>query len=81
MIDIASLPKPPKTTNEEIRHYETETLRYIEGHNTIARKQNELKGAQHRSGFEELLAIFAPVLAVIALALRITKVTGELRLP
>jgi hypothetical protein len=80
LIDISSLPQAPKTQEQSIVRYEKEIFDNFENHNAIVRKRIDLQKAQHRSNAEETLAILAPLLAVIALALRITKVTGELRL-
>lgn len=45
----------------------------------FARRRQALLVAQKRSGVEETLVIIAPLFAVLALALRVTKVTGEIR--
>jgi len=40
----------------------------------------ELKAATARTDTEEMFVFFSPIFLAVALALRITKVTGEIRL-
>lgn len=78
--DIGDLPKPPVATDPSIPATEQEMYDGFKTHNTIAQKRQALRDASNRSESEKLFVIIAPVLAVLALALRITKVTGELRI-
>ncbi|HWY60172.1 MAG TPA: hypothetical protein VNZ03_37270 [Terriglobales bacterium] len=52
----------------------------IHGHNQWVERRTELGLATKQSMGEDILRLFSPVLLALALALRITKVTGELRL-
>lgn len=49
-------------------------------HNDFMSKRAALEAARERSEDEEMVAVLSPILLAVALALRITKVTGELRL-
>jgi hypothetical protein len=49
-------------------------------YNQSRRELEELIASQNRSGFEMSVAILGPLLLAFALALRMTKVTGELKL-
>lgn len=80
MVDTSSLPKPPETTEGSTSLYDREMRDGFVAHNVIVHKRQMLQQALNRSALEEFLVIIAPLLAVIALALRITKVTGEIRL-
>jgi hypothetical protein len=81
VIDLDSLPKPPPAMQESnIPKVEQEIFDDFKLHNEIARRRQALLIAQKRSGSEENLVILAPLFAVVALALRLTKVTGEIRL-
>jgi hypothetical protein len=80
IIDTASLPKPPPATDPSIHFTQKEMYDAFDTHNLIAHKRQALQDALRRSEWEKFLAIISPLLAVIALALRITKVTGEIRL-
>jgi hypothetical protein len=80
IIDIPSLPKPLEATDPSIPKLEQEMFDAFKTHNAIALKRKALQEASKRSESEQFFVIVAPVLAVFALALRITKVTGEIRL-
>jgi len=80
IIDTSSLPKPPPATDPSIHFAEREMYDAFQTHNLIARKRQALQDALQRSEWEKFLVVMSPLLAVIALALRITKVTGEIRL-
>jgi hypothetical protein len=80
IIDTASLPKPPPSTEPSIHFAQKEMYDAFDTHNLIAHKRQALQEALRRSDWEKFVAVISPLLAVIALALRITKVTGEIRL-
>lgn len=73
--------KPSKIPdNEAIRDYlQTIEICFLDYKETRS-EYLELKAASQKSGFEELFFYLSPVLLCIALALRITKVTGEIKL-
>jgi hypothetical protein len=50
----------------------------IRRYNEAAAKSKELSGAMQRPEIESILAVIGPPLLAVALALRITKVTGEI---
>ena len=52
----------------------------VEEYNLLVREHSKLTASQGKSEFEKTLAMLSPVLLAVALALRITKVTGEIRL-
>lgn len=79
-IDTANLPAAPKTTEDGILFAEREIHAGFDSHNAIVSRRQALESNLARSEFELTMAILAPLLAVIALALRMAKVTGELRL-
>ena len=52
----------------------------VEEYNLLVREHTGLLQSQEKSEFERTLAMLSPLLLAVALALRITKVTGEIRL-
>jgi hypothetical protein len=80
LIDVPTLPKAPDSRGPGISGVEKEMLDAIATHNEFVRRREALQQAAERSDLERFLAMIAPVLAVLATALRLTKVTGELRL-
>ena len=80
VIDVSGLPVPPKADVNDLASIVRELYGGIDRHNVIARKREALRAYLSRSDFELTLAELAPLLAIIALALRVAKVTGEIRL-
>jgi hypothetical protein len=79
-IDTSQLPAAPRSSEQTILRFEAEISDAFRRHNTLVDKRKALEAAQSRSDLEELIAVLSPICAMLALALRITKVTGELRL-
>ena len=52
----------------------------VDVYNLVVREHAGLLESQEKSEFERTLAMLSPLLLAVALALRITKVTGEIRL-
>jgi hypothetical protein len=72
---ISSFGKPPLGGDEWARN---SFLESVENYNSIVRAIGELDNAIRPTGFELFLKILGPTLIAIALALRITKVAGEI---
>ena len=79
-IDVSKLPARPPATEEQITRYEQEMFDRIREHNLLVERRRALEASKNRSEFEETLSVLSPLFAVLALALRVTKVTGEIRL-
>lgn len=79
-IELPSAVKRPAVTDKMLLDVFYATEAYIQHYNENQKALEELTALQQRSGLEVDVAMFAPVLIAAALALRITKVTGEVLL-
>jgi hypothetical protein len=76
LVDLAGAPPPQVTDRWHIESLSEQVDRY----NAVIRARNELAASSKPSEGEILLMIFGPYFLGVAVALRITKVTGEIRL-
>lgn len=76
-INIAEFAGPQPSVGEPLAysHLSQSVARYNEAVEDI----QQLKGAKQSSNFESVIRFLGPALVALALALRITKVTGEIR--
>lgn len=75
-----SLPSPPPVTNAGLKE-DIEVIRQsVEEFNASGANFKRLESETQRHGSEEVLLVISPLLIAFALALRITKVTGEIRI-
>lgn len=73
--------KPEKNPkNKVLIEYISNIKKYFEYYQTDRNEYITLKKASFKSDFEKTLFYLSPILLCIALALRITKVTGEIKL-
>jgi hypothetical protein len=77
--DEILLPEP-NITEDDLKSILREFRQQIAYHNERARQLSEVRSAAARSDTQQALIMISPLLLAIALALRITKVTGEIRL-
>jgi hypothetical protein len=79
-VDLKNLPSEPTVSETDLR----ETLRgfhnQVDLYNNDAKEYGSVVGATKQSSVEGLLVFTSPLLLSFAIALRISKVTGELRL-
>lgn len=76
-ISLDSLPKPPETNEEMLRTTIEQVAKEISRLNDEISILNRLKDESKRTLPEDIMKAFGPLLLALALALRITKVTGE----
>lgn len=79
-IEKDKLSRPPDVTVAELRDAQAEIVRGIDGYNAALSVLADLQGRAQRYQGETALLLLSPLLLAIALALRFTKVTGELLL-
>jgi hypothetical protein len=79
-IDTNSFPLKPTVSESALIDAFSQFDRAINNVNSEIRGRALLRSSATRSGSEDFLTIFSPLLLALALALRITKVTGEIRL-
>jgi hypothetical protein len=79
-IDTNSLPQRPVISESEPIHLTDDLYRQIEFYNSSVQTVRGLAGRSKRENLEWTLILLGPFLLAIALAIRFTKVTGELRL-
>jgi len=73
--------KPPITPIDPILREYLDTIKtYLNDYNKLRREYFNLKKKSLKNNFEEILFYIWPVLICVALALRITKVRGEIKL-
>lgn len=77
-IDVASLPAAPASA--ETDGFIRTVKGYVAEYNQALRDRDALRKEAEHSATEATWVVISPVLLALALALRITKVTGELRL-
>lgn len=70
----------PKVTDPMLEEIFKEYQSLLAAYNRTADEVHQLEAQSSHSGYEDLLRVLAPILLAFALALRITKVTGELKL-
>ncbi len=80
VIEVASLPRRPEFSETAIVHMTDGLYREIESYNSLVGTVNDLATGSERDDLELALILLGPFLLAIALAIRLTKVTGELRL-
>jgi hypothetical protein len=79
-INESVLANEPIVLVEEAASTTKDIRQAIRTHNEWVERQANLSLATKRPIAEDMLTLFSPVLLALAMALRITKVTGELRL-
>jgi hypothetical protein len=79
-LDLTPLRTRPQVQDAFLLHEYSVLDRAIAGYVEAEDKTSALVAASERSSFEIILAVVSPWILTVALALRITKVTGELRL-
>lgn len=79
-ISWSSLPIPPDITEKPLVQNIATVRSSLDEFNKQVQMHEHLTLQARRSPSEEMLMIFAPLLLSVALALRITKVTGEIKL-
>lgn len=79
-IEVASLPRRPEFSESAIIQMTDGIYHQIESYNSLVRTVNDLATGSERGDLELTLIVLGPFLLSTALAVRITKVTGELRL-
>jgi len=80
VISAASLPSRPNTSMGDLKDMIDGFYRQLEYYNESIQPFLVVYNATRRSDFEDQLTYLGPFLLVLALALRITKVTGEIKL-
>ncbi len=79
-IDPTGFPVPPEVTSRDLQDIIGGFARTLDPYNVHATYVENLRRKAQRSEAETSLMIVIPLLLAIALALRITKVTGEIKL-
>lgn len=79
-IDPKFIPSSPSVTDKDLQRQIAEFHRDLDQHNESAQERASLDKAAERSDIEWTWLILSPPLLAIAVALRLTKVTGEIRL-
>ena len=79
-IEPTSLPDRPKLTDSAINELFGEVDQQFAFYAADVAALVELQQSSHRSDAELVLVFYSPFLLAVALALRITKVTGEIKL-
>lgn len=79
-VDPRSLTPEPSVPERELSDIFLGFRKLLDIYNEDAQGYAEVVGATKRSWIEDLLIVISPLLLSFALALRITKVTGEIRL-
>jgi len=74
------LPPEPRITGGDLKSILSEFRQQIGYYNKRAKQHADLLRAATRSETETTVTLISPLLLAVALALRITKVTGEIRL-
>jgi hypothetical protein len=75
-----TFPPSPVVTDRLFQNELEDFERWLNQHNNLRVARLSLEAAAKRSDAEQMLTVFSPLLLALALALRITKVTGERRL-
>jgi hypothetical protein len=78
-IDWNSLPAPPSFTEPQLTGDVREFKHLLNDYNKKTNVRRELQAAAHQSDPEEFLLAVTPLIISFALALQITKVTGDLK--
>jgi hypothetical protein len=79
-IDPKTIPSAPSVAGKDLNRQIAEFQRDLAQHNEAAQERASLDKAAERSDIEWTWLILSPPLLAIAVALRLTKVTGEIRL-
>ena len=79
-IDPKTIPSAPSVAGKDLNRQIAEFQRDLAQHNEAAQERASLDKASERSDIEWTWLILSPPLLAIAVALRLTKVTGEIRL-
>ncbi len=74
-----NLPPLPHITLSDLKESVESFRQSVAYYNLWVRKHNELAAKTKRSTCEETLLLLSPVILVVALAIRITKVTAEIK--
>lgn len=77
-VDLTQIARPRPSGGEESFYRSMEDS--VQSYNESLDRLTELKRASEPSAFEELLRLLAPTVLAVALALRLTKVAGEIAL-
>lgn len=80
-VNRENLPVPPYTTERYPSLVMTDFWNALELHNEFAARLQAAKEAKERTFTNLMVVAFSPLLLAVALALRLTKVTGELQSP
>ena len=72
------VPQFPDVTNEVLRQTDKERVDEFENFNWHVRTFKAMEARSRHTEFEDFLGYIGPFLIALALALRVTKVTGEL---
>jgi hypothetical protein len=79
-VSWTDLPATPTFTEPMLKNDLGYLQREVDHYNTVVTAHDEIEAQTHRSILEEVLVVLMPIFFAIALALRITKVTGEIKL-
>ena len=79
-VDAQNLPSEPAIPEADLRDILRGFHNQVDLYNTDAREHRSIVRASKQSSPEQFLVFTAPLLLSFAIALLITKVTGELRL-
>jgi len=79
-IAVSSLPPAPSVTSGDLLQMISNVFQAIDRFNDSIRTRQQLRAEAQRSRFEEVLFVMSPLFFALALALRVAKVTGEIRL-
>ena len=79
-VDPKNLPTEPAVSETELREILRGFHNQVDLYNTDAKEYGRIVLATKQSSAERLLVFTSPLLLSFAIALRVTKVTGELKL-
>lgn len=78
-LDINTWPGRPTVHNETDQFMQT-VFRYVADYNESVHSRDDIHQKSETSELEDIVTVVSPMFLALALALRITKVTGELRM-
>lgn len=79
-IDLSQYPPPPSNSNPVVENSVSRFRGSVANFNEVFDSQTRLESQAIRNDFEMTMVILSPFFLVFAIALRLTKVTGEIRI-
>jgi hypothetical protein len=76
----AALPQPPDVSDVSLKSRISELRKTLDYYNSEVKRRKKLESSEKRSDIEVIVVVLTPLFLTLALALSITKVTGEIKL-